>query len=375
MPFYLILLLAFFNMTSVRAARVLVTLDALHFDASPLTIGVLAASFAFFPMLLSYTSGKVTDRFGPRWPMTFAALSGMAAMLLPALVHTLPMIFVAATLSGLSSVFYSVSLQNMVGTLSTAANRARNYSNYAMVISAANAVGPVLVGFVIDRSGYRLAFVCASLLLAVPFLLLLWRGGLLPGGQRGAVGDASDAPPDTQQRVWPVIAGSSLAQSGLDVFLVYIPVYAAGYGISASAIGLILAMTAVGGFVARLILPQLIARLGTLRLFGYALVLGALCFVVVPFVNGTLVLCIIAFVFGCGLNVSQPIALMVMYDRSPRGRSGAALGLRFAFDNATKLVGPMLFGAVAATTGMGAVFWINALLLGLGGFMAKLEKK
>jgi len=64
-----------------------------------------------------------------------------------------------------------------------------------------------------------------------------------------------------------------------------------------------------------------------------------------------------------------------MYNRSPQGRSGAALGLRFAVDNASRLVTPMLFGVATAAMGMGVVFWINAVLLGLGGLVAKMEGK
>jgi MFS family permease len=376
MPVVLTLSLALFNMTSMRAARVLVTLYALHLGADALTIGILAAMFAFFPMLLSYHAGKISDRYGSRRPMTIAAVVGAAGLIVPFFSPGIPALFIAASLGGLASVFYSLSLQNLVGMLSTAANRARNYSNYAMTISVANAIGPMMVGVIIDRGGYAPAFLSTSLLLAIPFLLLVFRGGILPGGHRHPpAAEAAAATPAVKRRVWPVVMASALAQSGLDVFLIYLPVYAAGHGISATAIGIIIAMTAAGGFLARLILPQMIARMGALPLFGYALLLGGACFVLVPFLSNTLALCVVAFIFGSGLNVSQPIALMVMYDRSPKGRSGAALGMRFAVDNATKLVGPMLFGAVAAVTTLGAVFWLNAVLLGLGGLVAKREEK
>ena len=74
-----------------------------------------------------------------------------------------------------------------------------------------------------------------------------------------------------------------------------------------------------------------------------------------------------AFFFGFGLNVSQPISMMIMYARSPEGRSGEALGVRFAVDNVTKLCGPVLFGLIASALGVAALFWINALMLGAGG--------
>lgn len=377
MPIAYTLGLTYFNMMSLRAGRVLVTLYALHLGADAPTIGILAGVFAFFPMLLSYHAGKISDRFGARWPMTIAALVGTGGMLLPVAMPAMPAVFAAAALSGLSSVFYNLSVQNMVGIMSTTATRARNYSNYAMTVSVANAAGPMMVGFAIDRSGYGTAFVCTSLLLLVAFVMLLVRGGVLPGGHRGTPAQeaAEAATAGKRQSVWPVITASAMAQGALDVFLVYIPVYAAGQGISASAIGIIIAMTAAGGFFARIILPQLIARVGALRLFGLALALGGVCLALVPFANGALALGIISFVFGCGLNVSQPISLTLMYNRSPKGQSGAGLGLRFAVDNASRLFTPMIFGAATAVMGIGVVFWINAALLGLGGLVAKMEGK
>jgi predicted MFS family arabinose efflux permease len=176
--------------------------------------------------------------------------------------------------------------------------------------------------------------------------------------------------------VWPVLVASSLAQSGLDIFQFYIPVYGNSHGLSASAIGVVVAMCAVGGFAARTILPALIARLRHEEtVLAYALVIGGLSFVAVPFVTSAVALSVISFAFGFGLNVSQPISLMIMYARSPEGRSGEALGVRFTVDNATKLVGPVIFGAIAAAFGVAALFWINAAMLAGGSFLVRPAEK
>ena len=172
-----------------------------------------------------------------------------------------------------------------------------------------------------------------------------------------------------------MLAASSLAQSGLDIFQFYLPVYGKAQGLSASAIGVIIGMCAVGGFAARFILPRLLAWLNEERVLAYALVLGGASLVMVPFVTTAVALSTIAFFFGFGLNVSQPISLIIMYARSPQGRSGEALGVRFAADNATKLVGPILFGAIAAAVGVAALFWINAVMLAGGGLLVRPARK
>lgn len=373
MPIYLAFALALFNTISVGAARVLVTLYALNLGAQPLTIGLLAASFAVFPMLLSWQAGKISDRFGPRRPLMFGAAIGACGLVAPYFMPTLAVVFIAAALSGLSSTFYTLSLQNLIGMLSNASNRPRNYSNYSMAIAAGNAIGPLLAGFSIDRSGHAFTFLCVAGLLIVPLILLAIWGGMLPGGRRDPGPARSIRHTLTNPKVWPVLAASSIAQCGLELFQVYLPVYAHAQGLSASAIGAIIAMCAAGGFLARLMLTRLIALANEEKVLAYALFLGALSFVAVPFFKTAPVLSIIAFVFGFGLNCTQPIALMLLYSRSPEGRSGEALGLRFALDNAARLAGPVVFGMVASALGLGAVFWINALMLGTGGVVTHLD--
>ncbi len=371
MPIRFVFAFVLFNMTSARGARVLVPLYAIALGAGPLTIGVLAGAFALFPMLLSWPAGKIADRYGPRRPVMFGAAVCGCGMLLPVFVPTLPAVFAAAALVGLGGTFYNVASQNLVGTLSNTANRTRNYSNYALVVSVANSAGPVLAGVSIDRAGYSLAFVLMAALVAIPVVMTAVWGGVLPGGRpaRAEAGGGRDKL--IMPGVWSVIAISSIAQSGLDVFQVYMPVYGSRLGFSATAIGVIVAMCAAGGFVSRIILPRLITWFrNEERVLAYALFLGMLSLAAVPFSTSAVALALISGALGFGLNCSQPIALTLMYARSPQGRSGEALGLRFSIDNATKLVAPVMFGAFAVAIGLSAVFWINALILAFGGALA-----
>jgi predicted MFS family arabinose efflux permease len=316
----------------------------------------------------------VVDRYGPRWPLILGALGSASGMLLPCFSPTLTAVFIAATMSGIASTFYSLAVQDMVGAQSTADTRARNYSNYAMSISVAASTGPLMAGFSFDHVGHVLAFAYAAACLLVPVGILVVWGRLLPRGKKSNAAPAMNVRETlTNPGVWPVLVASSLAQSGLDIFQFYIPVYGDAHGLSASAIGVVIAMCAVGGFAARMFLPSLIAWLNEEKVLACALVIGGLSLAMVPFVTTAIALSMIGFFFGFGLNVSQPISLMIMYARSPEGRSGEALGVRFAVDNATKLVGPVIFGAIAAALGVAPLFWINAVMLAGGSVLVRRE--
>jgi predicted MFS family arabinose efflux permease len=169
--------------------------------------------------------------------------------------------------------------------------------------------------------------------------------------------------------VWPLLLASSMSQSGLDIFQIYLPVYGIQNGLSASEIGVVLAFAAVGGFAARIMLTRMIAWSNEETVLAYALLIGGVGVAAVPLFHSTVLLAFIALVFGFGINCTQPITISLLYMRSPGGRSGEALGLRFTTDNAARLAVPGIFGVLATALGLGAVFWICALLLGGGGWL------
>ena len=376
MPILLAFTLTFFTMTCLAASRVPVVLFALQLGATPLTVGLLGAGFAVFPMLLAWHAGKFIDRLGARGPLTFACCIGGIALTLPYFVPTLTALFIASVLMGVASTFYNLSLQSVVGRLSTAESRTRNFNNYSMVIAATNGLGPLLAGLMIDRYGHAITFIADASLLIVPLVLLVTRGGMLPTARADAAAAHGVRQMLTNPRVRPVFIASTIAQCGLEVFHVYIPVYTTKEGLSASATGVVIAMGAVGSFCGRLALTRLIAWRGEEKVLAYALMLAALAFVAVPFFKSALALSIIAFVFGAGINCSQPITLMLLYSRSPKGRSGEAFGLRFALDNGSRLVGPVVFGFVASVFGLGAIFWLDAVIIAAGSMaMTKAGRK
>ena len=68
MTLYLVVLLSVLNSIGQRGSKVAVSLYALELGAGSLAVGVLAALFAAFPLLLAVHAGRISDRFGVRVP-------------------------------------------------------------------------------------------------------------------------------------------------------------------------------------------------------------------------------------------------------------------------------------------------------------------
>lgn len=373
---YFLYLLALFSGTTQFASQVTLSLYALKLGASPLWVGVLAGTFSLFPMLLAVAAGRLVDRFGSRWPMTVGATAGALGMLAPFVWPALPALFVAAALTGFASIFFNLSIQNLVGLLSKPEQRPRNFANYMLVTAVANLLGPLVAGFSIDHSDHARTCLVIALLALVSITMLLVRGGALPGGTRrpskersggGGGARAMLRDPDVRR----TLAAGMLINVGINLFQVYLPVYGHSVGLSASSIGIVLAMYSAAAFIVRFGLPWLLRRFGEQRLLGYCFYAGAAALALIPLFRDAVPLAMVAFLLGLGMGCGQPIVIMLMFSNSRDGRSGESLGLKFTTNQLTKLVSPVLFGALASGLGLLPMFLINAVLIASGGFFAR----
>jgi MFS family permease len=158
-----------------------------------------------------------------------------------------------------------------------------------------------------------------------------------------------------------------------DMFNLYMPLYAHGIGLSASAIGLVMGAAAAAVFVTRLVLPPLARALTEERLLLYALLFTATLFTFIPFFKSALTLSMLCFVLGLGLGLGQPLTIILAYNRSPAGRSGEIMGMRMSVNNAMHVVMPPLFGALGSLVGLAPVFWTSAVLLSFGAWASRLQ--
>ena len=367
MPLYFTFTFAFIGFVAVSAARVVLQLYALELGATPTAVGFLVALYYVCPLLLSMPAGAWGDRRGPRQPVLFSAVCGASGLAIPFFVPTLPAIYVAAALSGLSFAFFLVIVQNLVGVLSAPDRRAHNYSTFSLFAATSNLVGPLIAGFSIDQFGFTYACLTCATLAAFPGVLVLIRGHVLPKGVRhNAAPRVRITETLSDPAVLRILAISTLVQLGTDLFQFYIPVYGVGIGLSASAIGTLLATFAAASFVVRFALPRLLVSLGEDRLLAYSFAIAAVGFALVPLFHDLVLLACVSFVFGLGTGCGQPIATMMMFSHAVEGRSGEALGLRLTVNNLMRVVAPAAFGVVVSAFGLPPVFYINAAMMGAG---------
>jgi MFS family permease len=77
-----------------------------------------------------------------------------------------------------------------------------------------------------------------------------------------------------------------------------------------------------------------------------------------------------SFLLGVACGCGQPLSMTLVFNASPRDRTGEATGMRDTVNQVTHLAIPLLFGAVGSVVGFGAVFFTSAGFLAAGGYLS-----
>jgi MFS family permease len=373
---YLAVLCSLLQGIAMRGAKMLVSLSALQGGASPFQVGLLAAMFAAFPLLLAVYAGKVSDRIGVKRPMVCGAVIIAAGLLVPLALPGLPGLIVCSALIGLGHIFFHVSIHNLIGGYGDGEARTRNFATFSLGASISAFLGPSTTGFSIDGWGFGPTYVLLAAISVLPAIILIAYPKLVPARTPQSKDHAGGsfallANPGLRRTL--IMSGVTL--TGIELFTFYFPVYGRSIDLSASAIGLVMASYAVAAFIVRLGMHRATQRMGEIGVLTVSLLIAGATYMLVPLVVNAPLLAAVAFLLGIGLGCAQPLTIILTYNHAPAGRSGEALGLRLTVNKLTQILVPLTFGALGSAFGLLPVFWANGVFLLAGGVVSLAERK
>ncbi len=379
MSIWLVMLMVVCNMLAYKGSKIIITLFSIQLGVPQVGIGLLVALYSLFPMLLAIYAGKLTDRLGVRWPMVIGSCGIAMGLTLPFWFPATVTLYFQAALVGAAHVFYNVSVQNLIGSIGTAEDRTKNYSNFGLAMSTGSFIGPLICGFGIDHYGHRITYlliavfplVTAGIMASATYMKsgrVSRKSEGTDGAEHARATDSSAASSPFElffanQPLRRVLITGAVILTGIDLFHFYMPIYGHHIGLSASQIGVVLAVFSAASFVVRVGMPTIVRRMGAERVLIMSMFVAAATYIAVPYITHMGVLCVVCFLLGLGTGCGQPLSLSMIYERAPGGRSGEALGLRATLNNFTHMVTPLLFGAIGTAFGVAPVFWCNSLML------------
>ncbi|OGA69247.1 MAG: hypothetical protein A3F77_10150 [Betaproteobacteria bacterium RIFCSPLOWO2_12_FULL_67_28] len=369
-----IVLLTVLAHTGFVGSRMLVSLFAIHRQASPFTIGVLMALYSLLPMLLAVSAGRLIDRVGTLRPLAWSGLALVAGLALPFFRPALDGLIVAATLIGTAFMVVHLSLNHAVGSMGSPADRAVNFSWFSLAFSIGGFCGPLLAGFSIDAAGHRPTFLLLAAFPAAGLVLLYAVRHSLPHrhAQPAESSDRRITDLLREPRLREAFLASALLAMGWDLYTFVMPIYGSGIGLSASTIGIVMGSFAAATFAVRLLMPILARRVREWAVVTAAMAIAGSAYSLFPLVSQVPLLMMLSFLLGIGLGCAQPMIMALLYAASPPGRQGEVVGVRTTLLNASHTLLPLAFGALgSALGGMGPVFWLMTACLISGSVFAR----
>lgn len=373
MSIRLIVVLTILTHLSFAGFRVVMSLSAIHYQASPLTVGIVMSLLTVVPMLYAVRWGRIVDRIGVRGPMLAGVAAIFAAMVLAWAFPRLETLFVASPLAGSGFFLYHIAVSQAAAVIGSPQDRVRNFSLLALAFSTSGFLGPTLAGFAIDWIGHGRAMLALSSAALVAVLTLAARRldvQRQAGAGAGGVRRIADLLRIPGVRVVFIVSGA--LSMTWDLFAFVVPIHGSNIGLSATTIGIILGSFGAAVFVVRMALPLFARRVSEWRMLIAAMVISGATLLAFPMVTGVPLLIALAFLLGAGLGGTQPLIMTLLYAKAPPGRGAEVLSVRTWLINLSQTSVPLAFGALGAVLGMLPAFWaMGASLLVASWFAAR----
>ncbi|MEV4988979.1 MFS transporter [Pseudarthrobacter sp. LMD1-1-1.1] len=346
------------------------TYRALELDVPGFALGLLAASYAVFPLLLAVPTGGLVDRLGERRLMAIGSavvLSCSAFLLLWG--SSIVALVIGTALLGAGQVACVVGQQAVVANNAASSRMDSAFGYLTFAASLGQALGPLaisLVGGASIRPDTQAIFLLSVVMSLVLFATTFVVPAHVSAGRKKAVSAVTGSAVSLLKSpgVARALATSATVLAVVDLTMVYLPALGADRGLTAATVGAMLTVRAVFSMVSRLLLGRVSRRIGRMRLLVVSLALSTAALAAAAIPMPAWLLFVVMAVLGLGLGIGQPLTMSWLSAQAPAGQRGRALALRLAGNRVGQVVLPSTIGVVAAGLGAGGVFLASAVVVG-----------
>ncbi len=355
----------------IYIVRPMITYRALELDASPTMIGVIAALYALLPVLFALSFGRWVGTLGEgRFVILGTASMSLAAGLL-VFAQSIPLLAVAAALSGLSHLACMVGGQTLVSLRSPNDQYEKYFGYYTFSASLGQMLGPIIAVLVAGSTGVipkstTTAFAVAALFaIAALIPIINWRNEepTVRAAQReeGALRSAGSLLKN--RKIFSAIYTSMAISSVGDILVVFLPLLGNEKSFSAFSIGVIIAVRAGASMLSRIYLGKLSEKFATERILIVSTIISLTACAAMAFASNVYLLAIIVVIAGFALGVGQPLTMsMVSLATAPEDRA-LAVSARLTGNRFGQFILPAGAGVLASSSGTSAVFIALSIFL------------
>ena len=365
-----LLLSSTLTQATIYVLRPMITYRAIELHASTIQIGVVAALYALFPVLLALQFGSLVGKIGEGKFIIAGTLSMAATGLALVFANSIFTLAIATALAGVSHLACMVGGQSMVALRAPREKYDKYFGYYTFSASLGHLVGPLIAAIVAGSDGTlpkstSNAFLLGFFLCVVALLpVIKWRnekpsveGKSDQGTYMAAI--ALMKKPGIFAAIYVSLAISSVA----DVLVVFLPLFGSENNFSPYAIGIILAIRAGTTMISRFFLGRLSNRFSTYQLLMVSTTVSIIACAAMAFASTPFSLGAIVFVAGFSLGIGQPLTMSLVSQKTVANERALAVSARLMGNRFGQFLVPAGAGAIAASAGAGGVFIALSVLL------------
>jgi MFS family permease len=355
---------------TIYVLRPMITYRAIELDASAYEIGIIAALYALFPVLVALQFGSLVGKFGEGKFIILGTVSMALTSLALMFANSVSTLAVATAFAGISHLACMVGGQSMVALRAPKKNYDAYFGYYTFSASLGHLVGPLIAAIVAGSNGTLPKSTSNAFLLGFVLCILAFFPAIKWWNERPINTTQKDEntyklaisllkKPGITAAIYVSLAISSVA----DVLVVFLPLFGTENNLSPYAIGVILAIRAGTTMISRFFLGALSARFSTYTLLMVSTSVSVLACGGMAVAKTPLTLGAIVFIAGFSLGVGQPLTMSLVSQKTTADERALAVSARLMGNRLGQFIVPAGAGVLAAGAGTGAVFIALSILL------------
>ena len=365
-----LLLSSTLTQATIYVLRPMITYRAIELDASTVQIGVIAALYALFPVLLALQFGTWVGKFGEGKFIIAGTFSLAVTGLALVFANSILTLAISTAFAGVSHLACMVGGQSMVALRAPRENYDKYFGYYTFSASLGHLVGPLIAALVAGSDGtlpkstsnaFLLGFILC--VIAIFPVIKWWREkpSIAGKSEEGTYTAAFSLlkKPGIFAAIYVSLAISSVA----DVLVVFLPLFGTENNFSPYAIGVILAIRAGTTMISRFFLGRLSNLFSTYQLLMLSTVISVFACVAMAFAKTPFSLGVIVFIAGFSLGIGQPLTMSLVSQKTAADERALAVSARLMGNRFGQFLVPAGAGAIAASAGAGGVFIALSVLL------------
>jgi DHA1 family tetracycline resistance protein-like MFS transporter len=364
-PLVIIYLTVLVNLVGFGIIIPLLPFYAQTFGASPLTIGLLFASFSVSQLVAAPVLGHWSDAWGRRPVLILSLLGTVVSFVMLAVAHSLAMLFAARIVDGLSGGNITTA-RAYIGDIATDENRARYFGFLGAAFGLGFVIGPGLSGLFAHLSYTAPIWAAAAITAFATLLAWLWlpetvhRVHAVVGSPWRALRELG-----TRANLRVLFAVDLLYWASFAVYQSTFALFGARrFGFDAAHTGYILAIFGLLGVVVQGgMVGPIVRRLGEKRTLITGLVITAASWAAAALAHSVPTFLATLVPAALGLGFCTPSLVSLVSGAAGRHEQGRVQGAAGALESLGRAIGPIWGNGALQAFGEGTAYGSAALVL------------